>query len=36
MNCATVATGIVNAAKALGLNLPLIVRLEGKLRRSWA
>ncbi|KAF6026926.1 SUCLG2 [Bugula neritina] len=30
VNCATVATGIVNAAKALGLNLPLIVRLEGQ------
>ena len=29
VNCATVATGIVNACKEVGLNLPLIVRLEG-------
>lgn len=29
VNCATVASGIVNACKEVGLNLPLIVRLEG-------
>ncbi|XP_012277122.1 succinate--CoA ligase [GDP-forming] subunit beta, mitochondrial [Orussus abietinus] len=29
VNCATVAKGIVAAAKKLGLKLPLIVRLEG-------
>ncbi len=29
VNCATIANGVVNACKALGLHLPLVVRLEG-------
>lgn len=29
VNCATIATGVVNATKATGLKLPLVVRLEG-------
>lgn len=29
MKCDTIATGIVNAAKNIGLTLPLVVRLEG-------
>lgn len=29
MKCDTIATGIVNAAKKIGLKLPLVVRLEG-------
>ncbi|XP_063709563.1 succinate--CoA ligase [GDP-forming] subunit beta, mitochondrial [Culicoides brevitarsis] len=29
VNCATIANGIVGAAKNLGLNLPLVVRLQG-------
>lgn len=29
VNCATIASGIINATKSLGLNVPLVVRLEG-------
>lgn len=29
VNCATIANGIVNASKAMKLNIPVIVRLEG-------
>lgn len=29
VNCGTIASGIVNASKTIGLNVPLIVRLEG-------
>lgn len=29
VNCATIAKGIISAAKALGLTLPVVVRLEG-------
>lgn len=29
VNCATIATGVVNATRASGLKLPLVVRLEG-------
>jgi succinyl-CoA synthetase beta subunit len=29
VNCATIANGIVNACKSIGLKLPLVVRLEG-------
>ncbi|KAL7288722.1 hypothetical protein TKK_0017447 [Trichogramma kaykai] len=29
VNCATIANGIVSASKKLGLNIPLVVRLEG-------
>lgn len=29
VNCATIANGIVSATKTLGLNLPLVVRLQG-------
>jgi len=29
MKCDTIATGIVNAAKAVKLKIPLVVRLEG-------
>ncbi|XP_058813433.1 succinate--CoA ligase [GDP-forming] subunit beta, mitochondrial [Topomyia yanbarensis] len=29
VNCATIANGIVNASKTIGLKVPLIVRLEG-------
>lgn len=29
VNCATIANGIVNATKTIGLNVPLVVRLEG-------
>ncbi len=31
MKCDTIATGIVEAAKQVKLNIPLVVRLEGKL-----
>ena len=34
VNCATVANGIVKAAKALELNIPLVVRLEGEYK-AW-
>ena len=30
VNCATIANGIVNASKSISLDLPLVVRLEGK------
>jgi succinyl-CoA synthetase beta subunit len=30
VNCATIAKGIVNACRHMKLNIPLIVRLEGK------
>ena len=30
VNCATIAKGIVKAAKSLGMKKPVIVRLEGK------
>lgn len=29
VNCATIANGVVNACKSIGLTLPLVVRLEG-------
>ncbi|XP_055640336.1 succinate--CoA ligase [GDP-forming] subunit beta, mitochondrial [Toxorhynchites rutilus septentrionalis] len=29
VNCATIANGIVNASKTIGLKVPLVVRLEG-------
>lgn len=29
VNCATIANGIISASKTLGLNLPLVVRLQG-------
>jgi succinyl-CoA synthetase beta subunit len=29
MDCNTIATGVVAAAKELGLQIPLVVRLEG-------
>lgn len=29
VNCATIANGIVNASKTMGLKVPLVVRLEG-------
>lgn len=29
VNCATIANGIVNASKAIGINVPVVVRLEG-------
>lgn len=29
VNCATIANGIVNASKVMGLKVPLVVRLEG-------
>ena len=29
MKCDVIATGVVSAAKAIGLNIPLVVRLEG-------
>lgn len=29
VNCATIANGIVNASKVMGLTVPLVVRLEG-------
>ena len=29
VNCATIANGIVNACRAIGLTLPVVVRLEG-------
>ena len=31
VNCGTIASGIVNASKTIGLNVPLIVRLEGNI-----
>jgi succinyl-CoA synthetase beta subunit len=31
VNCATIAKGIVNACRHMKLNIPLIVRLEGRL-----
>jgi CoA-ligase len=30
VNCATIANGIVNAAKSIKMTIPVIVRLEGK------
>ena len=30
VNCATIAKGITNACKSINLQLPLVVRLEGK------
>ena len=29
MKCDVIASGIVNAVKVVGLNIPLVVRLEG-------
>jgi len=29
VNCATIANGIVNAAKSIKMNVPVVVRLEG-------
>jgi len=29
MKCDVIASGIVNAAKQVGINVPLVVRLEG-------
>uniref|UniRef100_A0AC35EVV4 Succinate--CoA ligase [GDP-forming] subunit beta, mitochondrial n=1 Tax=Panagrolaimus sp. PS1159 TaxID=55785 RepID=A0AC35EVV4_9BILA len=29
VNCATIATGIINACKRIGLQVPMVVRLEG-------
>lgn len=34
VKCDTIAVGIVNAAKKLGLKLPLVVRLEGTNREQ--
>jgi len=31
VNCATIANGIVNAAKSINMNVPVVVRLEGPL-----
>jgi len=31
VNCATIANGIVNAAKSIKINVPVVVRLEGRL-----
>lgn len=31
MNCATIAKGIIAASQNLGLKIPLVVRLEGKI-----
>lgn len=30
VNCATIAKGLINASKKLDLQVPLVVRLEGK------
>lgn len=30
VNCGTIAKGLINASKKLNLQVPLIVRLEGK------
>jgi len=30
VNCATIANGLINASKKLKLQVPLVVRLEGK------
>jgi len=30
VNCATIANGIVNAAKSIKINVPVVVRLEGR------
>jgi len=30
VNCATIANGIVNAAKSIRMTIPIVVRLEGK------
>lgn len=35
VNCATIASGIVNASKTISLQVPLVVRLEGKLTTFW-
>jgi len=32
VNCATIANGIVNAAKSIKMNVPVVVRLEGRLQ----
>ena len=34
VNCATIANGIVNAAKSIKLTIPLVVRLEGQYSSS--
>lgn len=31
VNCATIAKGIIAASRNLGLKIPLVVRLEGKI-----
>lgn len=31
VNCATIANGLINASKKLNLQVPLVVRLEGKI-----
>lgn len=30
VNCATIANGIVNSAKSIKMNVPVVVRLEGR------
>lgn len=35
VNCATIANGIVSASRNLGLRIPLVVRLEGKMIISY-
>lgn len=34
VNCATIATGLINASKKLNLEVPLVVRLEGMVQFS--
>lgn len=36
VNCATIASGIVGACKRIELKVPLIVRLEGRIRNNTA
>lgn len=31
VNCATIANGVIAASRKLGLKIPLVVRLEGKI-----
>lgn len=34
VNCATIAKGIIAASRNLGLKIPLVIRLEGKISQS--
>jgi len=35
VNCVTIAKGIIAASRNLGLKIPLVIRLEGKISQSF-